>query len=66
MVLKIEVYTSTCAKCKMLDVVVRTAIQEMDIDTVLSRRPQIALVDELAHTNAPGSRHEKRWQDVEE
>jgi len=41
-------------------------LQEMDIDAVLRRRPQIALVDELAHTNAPGSRHEKRWQDVEE
>jgi two-component system sensor histidine kinase KdpD len=41
-------------------------LQEMDIDAVLARRPQIALVDELAHTNAPGSRHEKRWQDVEE
>ncbi len=41
-------------------------LQEMDIDAVLSRRPRIALVDELAHTNAPGSRHEKRWQDVEE
>src|SRR6266568_2866991 len=41
-------------------------LPEMDIDAVLGRRPQIALVDELAHTNAPGSRHEKRWQDVEE
>jgi two-component system, OmpR family, sensor histidine kinase KdpD len=41
-------------------------LQEMDIDAVLARRPQVALVDELAHTNAPGSRHEKRWQDVEE
>jgi two-component system, OmpR family, sensor histidine kinase KdpD len=41
-------------------------LQEMDIDAVLARRPRIALVDELAHTNAPGSRHEKRWQDVEE
>ena len=37
----------------------------MDIDAVLARKPQIALVDELAHTNVPGSRHEKRWQDVE-
>jgi two-component system sensor histidine kinase KdpD len=42
------------------------AVQEMDIDAILARRPQIALVDELAHTNAPGSRHPKRWQDVEE
>ncbi|ACH39613.1 osmosensitive potassium channel sensor histidine kinase KdpD, KdpD and USP_OKCHK domain-containing [Citrifermentans bemidjiense Bem] len=41
-------------------------LSEMDIDTVLARKPQIALVDELAHTNAVGSRHEKRWQDVEE
>ena len=41
-------------------------LQEMDLDAVLARSPQIALVDELAHTNAPGSRHEKRWQDVEE
>ena len=41
-------------------------LPEMDLDAVLARRPQIALVDELAHSNAPGSRHEKRWQDVEE
>jgi two-component system, OmpR family, sensor histidine kinase KdpD len=40
--------------------------EEMDIDAVLARKPQIALVDELAHTNVPGSRHEKRWQDVDE
>src|SRR6266702_1663570 len=40
--------------------------EEMDTDAVLARKPQIALVDELAHTNVPGSRHEKRWQDVEE
>ncbi|MDT7614402.1 MAG: two-component system, OmpR family, sensor histidine kinase KdpD [Pseudonocardiales bacterium] len=39
---------------------------EMDLDAVLARRPEVALVDELAHTNAPGSRHAKRWQDVEE
>jgi two-component system sensor histidine kinase KdpD len=38
---------------------------EMDLDAVLARKPQIALVDELAHTNVPGSRHDKRWQDVE-
>src|SRR6185369_984535 len=42
------------------------ALPEMDLDAVLARKPQIALVDELAHSNAPGSRHEKRWQDVEE
>jgi len=41
-------------------------LPEMDLDAVLARRPEIALVDELAHANAPGSRHEKRWQDVEE
>jgi two-component system sensor histidine kinase KdpD len=41
-------------------------LDEMDLDGVLARRPDVALVDELAHTNAPGSRHEKRWQDVEE
>ena len=40
--------------------------EEMDLDAVLARNPQIALVDELAHTNVPGSRHEKRWQDVDE
>src|SRR6266536_1759683 len=40
--------------------------EEMDVDGVLARRPEIALVDELAHTNVPGSRNEKRWQDVEE
>ncbi len=39
---------------------------EMDLDAVLARRPQVALVDELAHTNIPGSRHEKRWQDIHE
>ncbi|MGW2962138.1 ATP-binding protein [Streptomyces sp. NPDC001220] len=39
---------------------------EMDVDAVLARRPQVALVDELPHTNIPGSRNAKRWQDVEE
>ncbi|MGZ4199636.1 MAG: universal stress protein, partial [Thermoleophilia bacterium] len=39
---------------------------EMDVDAVLARHPHVALVDELAHTNVPGSRHEKRWEDVEE
>jgi two-component system, OmpR family, sensor histidine kinase KdpD len=38
---------------------------EMDLDAVLARAPQVALVDELAHTNIPGCEHEKRWQDVE-
>jgi two-component system sensor histidine kinase KdpD len=41
-------------------------LTEMDLDTLLARRPQLALVDELAHTNAPGSRHPKRYQDVVE
>ncbi|MCD2443528.1 DUF4118 domain-containing protein [Agromyces sp. SYSU K20354] len=41
-------------------------LEEMDLDAVLARRPEIALVDELAHTNAPGARHAKRWQDVDE
>jgi len=40
--------------------------EEMDVDAILARRPQVVLVDELAHTNVPGSRNEKRWQDVEE
>jgi two-component system, OmpR family, sensor histidine kinase KdpD len=39
-------------------------LEEMDTEAVIVRRPQVALVDELAHTNAPGSKHEKRWQDV--
>ncbi len=39
---------------------------EMDVDAVLARRPQVALVDELAHTNVPGCRNAKRWQDVDE
>ncbi|HXY20939.1 MAG TPA: universal stress protein, partial [Gemmatimonadales bacterium] len=41
-------------------------LEELDLDAALARRPGILLVDELAHTNAPGSRHPKRWQDVEE
>jgi len=41
-------------------------LDEMDLDAILARRPKIALVDELAHTNAPGSRHAKRYLDVEE
>lgn len=42
------------------------ALTELDLDGLLARRPALALIDELAHTNADGSRHEKRWQDVEE
>src|SRR5947209_8148138 len=41
-------------------------LEEMDLDALIARRPQLALVDELAHTNAPGSRHPKRYLDVEE
>ena len=58
---------------KGLEVIPPKAIQyrniqlpEMDIDKVLERKPQLVLVDELAHTNVPGSRHTKRYQDVEE
>jgi two-component system sensor histidine kinase KdpD len=43
-----------------------TQLREFDLDAALKRRPALVLVDELAHTNAPGSRHPKRWQDVEE
>src|SRR5438067_3709606 len=56
-----------------LEVVPRRAIdyrgstfEEMDVDAVLARHPEVALVDELAHTNVPGCRKPKRWQDVEE
>jgi two-component system sensor histidine kinase KdpD len=42
------------------------SLSEFDIDGALARRPQLLLIDELAHTNAPDSRHPKRWQDVEE
>jgi two-component system sensor histidine kinase KdpD len=56
-----------------LEVVARQRIEyrgaefeEMDVDAILARRPEVALVDELAHTNVPGSRNEKRWQDVNE
>ena len=42
------------------------SFEEMDVDAILARRPKVALVDELAHTNVPGVRNEKRWQDVEE
>jgi two-component system sensor histidine kinase KdpD len=51
----------------MLSVTYRgTALREFDLDASLAREPAIILVDELAHTNAPGMRHPKRWQDVEE
>jgi two-component system sensor histidine kinase KdpD len=41
-------------------------LEEMDTGAIIARNPTVALVDELAHTNAPGSKHEKRWQDVED
>src|SRR5262245_4657920 len=63
----------TAAQVGSLEVVPRremeyrdTVFGEMDVDAVLARKPDVALVDELAHTNVPGSRNEKRWQDVEE
>jgi two-component system sensor histidine kinase KdpD len=40
-------------------------LEEMDVDAIVARSPEVAIVDELAHTNVPGSRHAKRWQDVE-
>jgi two-component system sensor histidine kinase KdpD len=43
-----------------------TALQEFDLDAALTRRPAVILIDELAHSNAPGMRHAKRWQDVQE
>ncbi|WP_329245550.1 sensor histidine kinase KdpD [Streptomyces sp. NBC_01478] len=43
-----------------------TTFTEMDVDAVLARHPEVALVDELPHTNIPGSRNAKRWQDIEE
>ena len=43
-----------------------TSLEEMDLDAVLARHPTVALVDELAHTNVPGSRNAKRWEDIEE
>jgi two-component system, OmpR family, sensor histidine kinase KdpD len=63
----------TAAMAQELEIVPRRTISyrgatftEMDLDAVLARHPQIALVDELAHTNVPGSRNAKRWQDVDE
>ncbi|HBL73746.1 MAG: two-component sensor histidine kinase [Bacteroidetes bacterium GWF2_42_66] len=43
-----------------------TPVYEMDLDSIIARKPHVVLVDELAHTNAPGSRHAKRYQDVQE
>jgi two-component system, OmpR family, sensor histidine kinase KdpD len=61
----------TQEQCDDLEVVARRVIdyrgsrfEEMDLDAVLARHPKVALIDELAHTNVPGSRHTKRWEDV--
>jgi two-component system sensor histidine kinase KdpD len=63
----------TTARIGDLEVIPRTTIhykdvvlEEMDLDGCIRRRPDVLIVDELPHTNAPGCRHEKRWQDVEE
>src|SRR5215471_16671128 len=64
---------NTAAQIRDLEVVPRkkityrgTEFEEMGVDAILARKPQLALVDEIAHTNVPGSRNEKRWQDVNE
>ncbi len=61
----------TQERCDDLEIVPRrlidyrgTRFEEMDLDAVLARQPKVALIDELAHTNIPGSRHAKRWEDV--
>ena len=61
----------TVAQLKDLEVIPRRKIEyrgvtmeEMDVDAIVTRKPQVCLVDELAHTNVPGSRHEKRYEDV--
>jgi two-component system sensor histidine kinase KdpD len=63
----------TQAQLKDLEVIPRRVVEyrgakleEMDVDAIIKRRPQVAVVDELAHTNVPGSRHEKRYEDVRE
>ncbi|MEO8749442.1 MAG: DUF4118 domain-containing protein, partial [Allobranchiibius sp.] len=43
-----------------------TTLEELDVDAIIARRPEVALVDELAHSNASGSRHKRRWQDIQE
>ena len=69
----VETYSrrDTDAQIKDLEVVPRrrieyrgVTIEEMDIDAILRRKPQVVLIDELAHTSVPGSRHEKRYEDV--
>jgi two-component system sensor histidine kinase KdpD len=63
----------TAALAEGLEVIPRRRVQhgaltleEMDVDAVLARAPELALVDELAHTNAPGSKHAKRYEDIDE
>jgi len=65
--------TETVAQIRDLEIIPRRLVEyrgqtfeEMDLDAILARHPQVVLVDELAHSNVPGSRHAKRWQDVEE
>jgi two-component system sensor histidine kinase KdpD len=65
--------TETAARIGGLEVIARrnisyrgVTLEEMDVDAILARKPGVVVVDELAHTNAPGSRHEKRYQDVVE
>jgi two-component system sensor histidine kinase KdpD len=69
----IETYgrADTDAQLQDLEVIPRTAVpyrgatmQEMDVEAILARKPQVVVVDELAHTNVPGSRHDKRYEDV--
>lgn len=69
----VETYgrSDTEAQLKDLEVVPRrrityrgVAMEEMDVDAIVARKPQVAVVDELAHTNVPGSRHAKRYEDV--
>src|SRR5439155_11826650 len=64
---------STIAQIRDLEIVPRRRVEyrgamleEMDLEPVLARRPHVALVDEVAHTNVPGSRNEKRLEDIEE
>lgn len=63
----------TAAMCATLELVPPKTVtyrgahfSELDVDALLNRRAAVALVDELAHSNVPGSRHDKRWQDVDE
>ena len=69
----IETYDrpDTAAQVRDLEVVLRrkveywgSMLEEMDVEGIIARRPQVVIVDELAHTNVPGSRHTKRWEDV--